>query len=149
MADAYNIRCAELEDLPQLFSLDWLSDSEKIERKIASREIFVGTDGGRITGILRYSWFWDQLPFINLLWIEEDSRREGRGLALVEFLIEETEGRNSGKVLTSTQSNEEAQNFWRRIGFEDAGGFVLKGQPFELLMIKYLSTEVSDVDNKI
>ena len=36
----------------------------------------------RPVGILRYSLFWDSIPFCNLLYIVEDERGKGGGLML-------------------------------------------------------------------
>lgn len=45
-----------------------------------------------------------------------------------------------GMVLTSTQVDENAQHFYRKLGYKDCGGFVIdiKGyeQPMEMFMIK-------------
>ncbi|NLV92595.1 MAG: GNAT family N-acetyltransferase, partial [Firmicutes bacterium] len=41
-------------------------------------------------------------------------------------------------VMTSTQADEEGQHFYRKLGYRDIGGFVLPGEPLELIMIKEL-----------
>jgi len=43
-------------------------------------------------------------------------------------------------VLTSTQSNESAQHFYRRLGYRDAGGLLLPEEPLEILFVKYIGT---------
>ena len=46
----------------------------------------------------------------------------------------------TGILLTSTQVDEEAQHFYRKLGYKDCGGFVIDvpgyEQPMELFMIK-------------
>ena len=43
-------------------------------------------------------------------------------------------------VLTSTQVDEDAQHFYRKLGYKDCGGFVIDvtgfQQPMEMFMIK-------------
>lgn len=43
-------------------------------------------------------------------------------------------------VMTSTQVNKEAQHFYRKLRYKDAGGFVVEipgyEQPMEMIMIK-------------
>jgi len=39
-------------------------------------------------------------------------------------------------VLTSTQSNEEAQHFYRKIGYTEIGGFKYFGDPYEIIFQK-------------
>ena len=45
-----------------------------------------------------------------------------------------------GMVMTSTQVDEDAQHFYRKLGYKDAGGFVVDvpgyEQPMEMIMIK-------------
>lgn len=45
-----------------------------------------------------------------------------------------------GMLLTSTQADENAQHFYRRLGYKDCGGFVMDlpryAQPMELFFIK-------------
>lgn len=138
MNETREIRIAELADLSELSVMDHLLDSERVQEKIRRREILVCHEGERVIAFLRYSWFWDLLPFINLIWVEEEFRRERLGSLLIEKLAEETQEKNYKMILTSTQSNEDAQNFYRRIGFVDSGGLTIKGEPLELLMINYL-----------
>ena len=39
-------------------------------------------------------------------------------------------------VLTSTQSNEDAQHFYRKIGYREIGGFTLENDPYEIIFEK-------------
>jgi hypothetical protein len=41
-------------------------------------------------------------------------------------------------VLTSTQSNEEAQFFYRKIGYVDSGALLLPNEPLEIILYKKL-----------
>ena len=45
-------------------------------------------------------------------------------------------------VMTSTQVDEEAQHFYRKLGYRDSGGFIVDipgcEQPMEMIMIKAL-----------
>jgi len=133
-----DVRLATTADIGQVRSHETGLAAEVIEAKIVNGEVIVCDDAGQITGILRFQWFWDYLPFINYLWIEEGFRREGRATAMIQKLEQLTRGKNYERILVSTQSNERAQDFYRAVGFEDAGGFTMRGQPFELIMIKYL-----------
>ena len=85
----------------------------------------------------------DYIPMINFLWVEEGFRREGRGSALIRLLEEETSDANVRMILACTPSNEDTQNFFRRIGFVDSGGLAFLGDPLELLMIKYQPNSIA------
>ena len=134
----YKIRFAKKKDIEQIMTLEHLLDSESLKEKIRRKEIIVCLDNSNVTGMLRFNWFWDMFPFINLLWVVEDSRKKNIGSKLVDFLIHFTKGKNNDAIFTSTQANEGAQHFWRKIGFTDSGGFTFKKEPFELIMIKHL-----------
>ncbi len=132
------IRIATEDDWEQIRSADYLKDPEKLKEKISRKEIIVCDDDGRITGMLRYMWFWDHIPFINFIWVKEDFRKAHRATRMIRELEKTTTGENCDRIMTSTQSDENAQNFYRKAGFTDAGGFTMRGQAFELILIKYL-----------
>ncbi|GAK40936.1 GNAT family acetyltransferase [Paenibacillus sp. TCA20] len=41
-------------------------------------------------------------------------------------------------VMTSTQSNEDAQHFYRKLGYKDAGCLMQENDPMEILFTKKL-----------
>ena len=47
--------------------------------------------------------------------------------------------------MTSTQVDEEAQHFYRKLGYQDAGGLVIRipgyEQPMELFLVKDIFTQ--------
>ena len=49
-------------------------------------------------------------------------------------------GQGYGMLMTSTQVDEDAQHFYRKLGYKDCGGFVIDvpgyEQPMEMIMIK-------------
>ncbi len=38
--------------------------------------------------------------------------------------------------MTSTQANESAQNFYRKLGYKDAGCLLLEKEPLEIFLMK-------------
>lgn len=129
------IELAHESDVPWLAANDRHIATELLPRKIAANQILIVRDR-EIAGYLRYGLFWDNTPFLNLMYIVEERRGEGLGTRLLAFW--ETEMRNAGhgQVLTSTLSNENAQDFYRKNGYTDIGGFVLPGASLELIMLK-------------
>ena len=138
MNPSTHIRIATKEDLDQVKINELAIGAGVIENKIELGEVIVADDGGKITGILRFSWFWDFLPFINYIWVEEGFRHKHRASRMIRKLEEITVGKNHQTIMTSTQADDSAQNFYRKVGFEDAGGFTMHRQAFELIMIKYM-----------
>ena len=65
---------------------------------------------------------------------------KGYGKKLMEHWENDMKSQGYGMLLTSTQVDEEAQHFYRKLGYKDCGGFVIdvKGyeQPMEMFLIK-------------
>ncbi len=133
-----NIRFAKNEDLNILSKLETHIDYDMIRRKIDNNEIIVLSVDEKIVGWLRYSLFWDEHPFINMIFFLEEYREKGFGKKLVRFWEIEMKKNNYNILFTSTQSDENAQHFFRKLGYKDAGGFLIEDDPFELVMIKYI-----------
>ena len=109
-----------------------------IEAKIKGEEILILRKSNQGIGWLRYSYFWDNTPFMNMLWIDEPFRGIGIGKNVVLYWEQLMRDRKFGIVMTSTQSNEEAQHFYRKLGYKDAGCFIQENEPLEILLTKKL-----------
>lgn len=134
------ISCATEADEEYLRTQDHHLLGSLLSSKISKREIYVlRNPGGVNIGWLRYGYFWDNTPFMNLIWLDEPYR--GRGIGKQAVLFWETEMQQKGfdLVMTSTLSNEEAQHFYRKLGYRDAGCLLLPNQPLEILLTKVLA----------
>lgn len=109
-----------------------------VRTKIRDKEIYILKDADQEIGWMRYGYFWDSIPFMNMLWIEEAYRGLGIGKKIVLYWEEMMRQRGFTQVMTSTQSNEEAQHFYRKMGYRDAGCLLLETQPLEVILIKNL-----------
>ena len=123
MADQIEVRFANQVDLHGCIALDHPTMSaEVIKRKIEQREIIVAEKAGRLVGYLRIEYLWSIVPYIALIWVVEDQRREGIGRAMLRYL--ETVLREQGHtaLYSSAQANElEPQAWHRHVGFEECG----------------------------
>lgn len=133
------IRFAEITDLDTLAALDKHISPEELKRVISCRRVIVSEKDGRLNGWLRFGFFWDNIPFMNMLYIVDGERGKGYGTALCGFW--ESEMRNAGYdlVLTSTLSNEQAQHFYRKRGYRDCGSLILHQEPLEIILMKELT----------
>jgi ribosomal protein S18 acetylase RimI-like enzyme len=95
-------------------------------------------DNSQPVGWLRYGYLWDTVPFMNMLFIAEEKRRKKLGTKLVTYWEKEMQKRGHGMIMTSTQSNEQAQHFYRRLGYQDAGALLLPGEALEIIFLKSL-----------
>jgi ribosomal protein S18 acetylase RimI-like enzyme len=111
-----------------------------IQAKIRAKEIYILRDENDINiGWMRFGYFWDNTPFMNMLWIVEQHQGKGAGGLVVCFWENEMKNNGYKLVMTSTQANEEAQHFYRKLGYRDAGCLLVENQPMEIILIKQLS----------
>ena len=131
------IRYAQKNDLEQLRKLDQLLAPSELEQCIRDGRVLV-LIRQELVGCLRYNLFWDNLPFMNLLFLAEDERGKGYGTQLIRFWEEEMRRQQHRSVMTSTRSDEQAQFFYRKHGYVDCGALLLPGEPLEILLSKRL-----------
>lgn len=111
---------------------------ETLIKKIEKEEILIMEIAGICVGWLRYSLFWDEIPFMNMLYFLEDYRKRGYGKILVDYWERLLMEKGHRRFLTSTLANEDAQHFYRKMGYRDIGGFVLPLEPLEIILMKDL-----------
>ena len=124
------------------FTLDrHLSESE-FKLKIRDRRGYIISDGDKPIGIMRYNLFWDNIPFLTLIYIEDSCQGKGYGRQAMRYWENEMRGLGYKMVITSTQVNEQAQHFYRKLGYVDKGCLILDNtpleQPQEMFLIKIL-----------
>ncbi len=132
------IRYGEEKDIEELCRLDSHISKAELEQKISRREYLLMVEGDSIIGYLRYGLFWDEYPFMNLLYILDPFRGKGLGSDLVRYWEEEMLKKQYGLVVTSTQSDEDSQHFYRKLGYKDIGSFTFPGEWLELMLVKEL-----------
>ncbi len=131
-------RFANLNDLGILASHDrWISE-EMLKKAVEQKRVLIAEEDGVFAGWLRYGLFWDEIPFMNMLRLREGFRGKGFGREFVLFWESLMKEQGFGRVMTSTSSAEEAQHFYRRLGYREVGGFLPAGEPFELIFRKDL-----------
>ena len=134
------IRYVEDQDKMAWYALDHEFPETCFDEKVRNRQGYVCVEDGRIIGILRFNLFWDSIPFCNMLHIDKEYQGKGYGKQLMDRWEQDMKSSCCGMVMTSTQVNEEAQHFYRKLGYKDSGGFVVDipgyEQPLELIMIK-------------
>ena len=134
------IRYAEAGDLEMIAEYDTHIAKAEMENAIARKRIILLFIDGKYEGWLRFNLFWDNIPFMNLLFIiSDDQRGKGYGRKLVAFWEHEMAEQGYKFVMTSTQSDEEAQFFYRKLGYTDRGSLILPDEPLEIIFYKNLS----------
>ena len=132
------IRYADERDFDTLKKYDIHIKESELQKSIDANKILVMFNDEFI-GWLRYNLFWDSIPFMNMLYFLEDYRGKGYGTQLVDFWEEEMRNKQYKTVMTSTQSNEQAQFFYRKNGYVDCGALLLSNEPLEIILSKSLA----------
>lgn len=134
------IRYVREEDKAFWYQLDRHLPDGEFSRKVRDRQGYILLVDGLPAGLLRYNLFWDNTPFCTLLFIEKDHQKKGLGSRLMAHWERDMKAQGYGMLLTSTQVDEEAQHFYRKLGYRDCGGFVIDlppfAQPMELFLLK-------------
>lgn len=133
------IRYADNGDFPLLHEHDRHIRAEELRSSIEAKRVLVIPDGSRIAGWLRYNLFWDDLPFLNMLYLFKEYRGKGYGGQLVRYWELEMLKAGHREALTSTLSSEEGQFFFRKMGYTDCGALLLPNEPLEILLRKVLT----------
>ena len=135
-----SVRHVEKSDEAFWFSLDAHLSKEEFLRKVEQKRGYVLIDDQVPVGLLRYQLFWDQFPFCTLLFIQPDKQKQGCGRSLMSFWEQEMRTLGHQMVMTSTQVDEEAQHFYRKLGYQEAGSLILSipaySQPMEIFFVK-------------
>ena len=131
------IRHVQSEDRIFWFGLDKHLSQKEFNNKVSSKSGYVLLADDMSVGLLRYSLFWDSIPFCNMLYIDARYQRKGYGKKLMAHWEEEMKAQGYERLLTSTQADEEAQHFYRKLGYQDCGGLVMDVPgPMELILMK-------------
>ena len=133
-----NIYTAKNDDYLWLNKHDRHISNNVLKNKIENKEIYVVKEKDKIIGWLRYNLFWDNIPFMNMVYFLDKYRKIGMGTKLVNYWENEMKQMGYKNVLTSTQSNEEAQHFYRKLGYREIGGFKYFDDPYEIIFQKIL-----------
>ncbi len=134
------IRYVEMTDKPFWYQLDKHLPETEFENKVKTQRGYVLLKNDVPAGLLRYNLFWDNIPFCTMLFIDEKVQSRGYGKMLMNYWEEDMKTQGYGMLLTSTQVDETAQHFYRKLGYKDCGGLILDIpryiQPMEMFFVK-------------
>lgn len=136
----FEVRYAEVEDKDFWYGLDKHLPELEFEKKVRDKQAYILLEDGLKVGLLRYNLFWDNTPFCTMLFVDWSKQKRGYGRELMKHWENDMKKQGYGMVMTSTQVDEDAQHFYRKLGYKDCGGFTVDipgyEQPMELFMSK-------------
>ena len=112
------IRYVEFEDQTFWYRLDKHLPQQEFRKKVENKEGYVLLNDDKAIGLLRYNFFWDNIPFCTMLLIDKNFQNKGYGKKMMEFWENEMKLQGHKIVLTSTQVDEKAQHFYRKLGYQ-------------------------------
>jgi ribosomal protein S18 acetylase RimI-like enzyme len=135
------IRLATEEDIDFLVQHDRHLTRSAMLDKIHRNEVCIIEDESEPIGWARYNLFCDLVPFLTKINVLENHRRRRFGSQLIRHWEEQMKDRGFTFVLTSTQADEDAQFFYRKVGYSDCGSMLFPGQAApEIVLSKNLET---------
>ena len=127
----FTIRYVSLADKAFWFELDEHLSENEFNLKIRDKRGYVISDDEKTIGVMRYNLFWDNTPFLTLINFKESYHGKGFGRQALLFWENEMRQLCYTMVMTSTRVDEQAQHFYRKLGYKDRGCISLDGTPFE------------------
>lgn len=132
------IRIAENDDIKKISAYDKHISLSQLKISVSQGQVFIAEEKGEFVGWLRYNLFWDNTPFMNLLFVLPPFRGRGVGKGLIEYFEKEMKDKGFECVMTSTSSSETAKYFYEKSGYKDIGGFNYLSDPYEIIYLKKL-----------
>ena len=129
MSDEIVVRFARRDDLDFAYQ-DGYIPGEILKRKIEAQtlnpdrieDVVIAEWNGERVGYVRFEYLWSIVPYISLIRVLPEYRRQGVGKALLRFI--ETFLRDAGHeaLYSSSQADEPEPQAWHRhVGFEECG----------------------------
>jgi len=130
----------ESSDKTFWYHLDQHLSEQEFENKVQTKRGYILLLNDKPIGLLRYNLFWDNTPFCTMVFVEQEYQGKGYGRQLIQYWEHDMKAQGYKMLLTSTQVDEEAQHFYRKLRYKDCGGFVIDipefTQPMEMFFIK-------------
>ena len=134
------LRDAQDKDLAFLRSFTSEPGDQQLLAQIRDGRLRIIESSEGAVGFIKFCVLWEVLPFIEVIVIRDDCRGRGIGREAIRDWEKEMCGGSFQRIIVSTQADETAQYFWRRIGYQDCGSLALPGRPVELFMYRDIST---------
>lgn len=125
------IRVVTDKDKEFVMSCDKHIDDTGYANRVYAKSGYVIWERNQLIGVMAYCILWDNIPFLDFIFVKEEHRCKGFGKqAIISW---ENEMRNQGYKMTliSTQVDEGAQHLYRKLGYIDCGGLVFQNTPFD------------------
>ena len=97
--------------------------------KINGKKCYILRYDGKSIGVMRYNLFWDFIPFLTLISIDEAYQDKGFGTKAMAHFENDMRSLGHTFVMLSTGADESAQHFYRKLGYLDMGAIAMDTTP--------------------
>lgn len=127
-----------VEDKDFVMEIDSHVNELQYENRIHTKTGYVMWIGNERVGLMHYSVLWDNLPFLNHIHVKKEYRNKGLATKAMTLWEKDMKSQGYKMVLISTQVDESAQHFYRKIGYVECGGLLMNHTPFEQPMEMFM-----------
>lgn len=125
---------ATVKDFSAVRKYDSHIPSVRLSACINENMVYALREGSEIIGILRFSLFWQTIPFLDLLFLDEAHRGKGYGRKAMAQWEQNMADLGHQHVMLSTQEDETAKYFYEKLGYRPIGAFLPPEQEADELM---------------
>jgi N-acetylglutamate synthase-like GNAT family acetyltransferase len=127
---------AEKSDKADIQVFDKQISERMLTKAIIDKRVLIFKVSDVVMGMARWNFFWDSIPFLNMLYVPDGCTHHGIGSDLLKFWEREMQIQGYTRVFTSTMAQERGQHFLRRNGYSDIGNLYDEGVGLELILEK-------------
>lgn len=125
------VRLVQETDKEFVMSIDLHVNEELFHNRVYTKTGYVMWEGDVPIGLMSYCVLWDNLPFLNFLFMKEEYRNRGYAKQMIVHWEKEMKAKGYQMVLLSTQADESAQHMYRKLGYLDCGGLLFQNTPMD------------------
>ena len=133
-----DLRPVQMGDKDFVMKVDSHVNELQYRNRVSTKTGYVIWEDGERAGWTHHSVLWDQLPFLNLIYVEEAYRKKGIASNAMKRWEDDMRAQGYQMVLISTRVDEDAQHFYRKLGYVECGALLMNGTPFEQPMEMFM-----------
>ena len=118
------IRLAEQQDIERAIQYDSHIPVARFLQCVENGQVYLLLDAETVLGVLRYSLFWQTIPFLEHIYLAESARGQGFGTRMMQRWENDMREMGFSAVMTSTQADETAWMFYEKRGYRRIGAFL-------------------------
>ncbi|MCL2564259.1 MAG: GNAT family N-acetyltransferase [Defluviitaleaceae bacterium] len=138
----FTITYATIEDKTYVLYYGNPMPEYEFEGKIKDKRCYILRYKDKPIGLMRFNLIFDFIPFLTLIYIDEPYRKMGFGSKAMSYWEDEMSQLGHKMIMTSTQVDENAQHFYRKLGYKDMGSIVMDIPPYEQPLEMFLGKKL-------